>query len=168
MSRRLSSMHCTICYAVRYFHFTLILSSLFQFTVLNTPKSSPSALRPLNMIQALSHPEPGKCSPLFSSHEHQDAQELFQLLTECVKKEAVAVDREGRRDRGLISLHRSSSNCTTDRQVSKSVFDGLTANRRSCVECGYTEAVMHFGFDSWQLTVPRHVVSPLSFPVICN
>lgn len=43
--------------------------------------------------------------------------------------------------------------------IGKSVFDGLTANRRSCVECGYTEAVMHFGFDNWQLAVPRMAVS---------
>ncbi|EKM60024.1 uncharacterized protein PHACADRAFT_250878 [Phanerochaete carnosa HHB-10118-sp] len=39
--------------------------------------------------------------------------------------------------------------------ITKSVFDGLTANRRCCVECGYTEAVMHFSFDSWQLALPR-------------
>lgn len=39
-------------------------------------------------------------------------------------------------------------------EVSKSVFDGLTANRRSCVVCGYTEAVMHFGFDNLQLSLP--------------
>lgn len=50
----------------------------------------------------------------------------------------------------------SSSSLTT-----KSVFDGLTANRRSCVKCGYTEAVMHFGFDNWQLAVPRLAVSKL-------
>ena len=47
--------------------------------------------------------------------------------------------------------------------VTKSVFDGLTANRRSCVKCGYTEAVMHFGFDNWQLAVPRLAVSKLIF-----
>ena len=45
--------------------------------------------------------------------------------------------------------------------ITKSVFDGLTANRRSCVKCGYTEAVMHFGFDNWQLAVPRLAVSNL-------
>ena len=43
--------------------------------------------------------------------------------------------------------------------TTKSVFDGLTANRRSCVNCGYTEAVMHFGFDNWQLAMPRLAVS---------
>ena len=47
--------------------------------------------------------------------------------------------------------------------ITKSVFDGLTANRRSCVKCGYTEAVMHFGFDNWQLAVPRLAVSKLNF-----
>lgn len=46
--------------------------------------------------------------------------------------------------------------------MSVSVFDGLTANRRSCVECGYTEAVMHFAFDSWQLAVPRLAVRRIS------
>lgn len=46
-----------------------------------------------------------------------------------------------------------------NRETEKSVFDGLTANRRSCVVCGYTEAVMHFAFDNWQLAVPRMAVS---------
>ncbi|KAI0298831.1 hypothetical protein BC826DRAFT_996827 [Russula brevipes] len=96
-------------------------------------------------------------SPLFSSREHQDAQELFQLVSECAKKEATAVDREGARDLGFGALASLSSSvtATTSVDVSKGVFDGLTANRRSCCECGYTEAVMHFPFDSWQLNVPR-------------
>jgi hypothetical protein len=42
-------------------------------------------------------------------------------------------------------------------EVSRSVFDGLTANRRSCAVCGYTEAVMHFGFDNLQLSLPQKV-----------
>ena len=111
------------------------------------------------MISALSHPEPGRRVPLFSSREHQDAQELFQLVSEYIKKEATAVDREGARDLGLGALASLSSYPSTAVDVSKGVFDGLTANRRSCCECGYTEAVMHFPFDNWQLTVPR-VVRP--------
>jgi ubiquitin carboxyl-terminal hydrolase 1 len=114
------------------------------------------------MISALSHPEPGRRVPLFSSREHQDAQELFQLVSEYIKKEATAVDREGARDLGLGALASLSSSPSTAVDVSKGVFDGLTANRRSCCECGYTEAVMHFPFDNWQLTVPR-VVRP--FPL---
>lgn len=127
---------------------------------LNTPSSHYRSIRPVEMIAALSQPEPGRRSPLFSSREHQDAQELFQLVSEYIKKEATAVDREGARDLGLgalASLSPSSSTTpvTTSGDVSKGVFDGLTANRRSCCECGYTEAVMHFPFDNWQLTVPR-------------
>lgn len=47
------------------------------------------------------------------------------------------------------------STVAREKDAGKGVFDGLTANRRSCVECGYTEAVMHFAFDNWQLAVPR-------------
>lgn len=113
------------------------------------------------MIDALSNHEPGKKSPLFSSREHQDAQELFQLVSECIKKETSAVDNEGLRDRGLGGL--SQNLPATARELGKNVFDGLTANRRSCVECGYTEAVMHFAFDSWQLNLPRMAVRVTSY-----
>ncbi|KAI9508141.1 hypothetical protein F5148DRAFT_980283 [Russula earlei] len=123
---------------------------------LNNPSSHYRSIRPVNMIAALSHPEPGRRSPLFLSREHQDAQELFQLVSEYIKKEATTVDREGARDLGFGSLGSLSSSIapSTGLDVSKGVFDGLTANRRSCCECGYTEAVMHFLFDNWQLTVP--------------
>ncbi|KAF7969923.1 hypothetical protein HWV62_25524 [Athelia sp. TMB] len=120
---------------------------------LNTPNARPSSLRPVDMINALSNPAPGKHNSLFSSREHQDAQELFQLLSECIKTESAAVDKEGYRDRGLGGL--GAQGREGSGAIGKSVFDGLTANRRSCMECGYTEAVMHFGFDNWQLAVPR-------------
>ncbi|OAX43276.1 cysteine proteinase [Rhizopogon vinicolor AM-OR11-026] len=124
---------------------------------LNLPRSSYHSIRPLDIISALVNHSPGKHNSLFSSREHQDAQELFQLVSECIKKEVASVDKEGHRDRGLggLSQVRSAAN----KEIGKSVFDGLTANRRSCVECGYTEAVMHFPFDSWQLAVPRYVAS---------
>ena len=125
-------------------------------TVLNTPSSSPHAIRPVDIIAALSNHNPGKHNSLFSSREHQDAQELFQLLSECIKSEASAVAKESRRDRGLGGL--TKQDALTVRDLSQTVFDGLTANRRSCMECGYTEAVMHFPFDNWQLAVPRMVV----------
>ncbi|KAF8520812.1 hypothetical protein BU17DRAFT_75586 [Hysterangium stoloniferum] len=122
---------------------------------LNSPTSKPRSLRPHALINALSSPTGSSKSrsALFSSREHQDAQELFQLLSETIKNEAKAVEEEASRDRGLGALSRESSpNYLVGRG---SVFDGLTANRRSCVECGYTEAVMHFAFDNWQLAVPR-------------
>ncbi|KAF9527988.1 hypothetical protein CPB83DRAFT_855133 [Crepidotus variabilis] len=146
------------------------------FKNLNTPKSSYHALRPHSIIQALSSPQPQPAdlsgsfrsttsSSLFNSREHQDAQELFQLVSECIKNEMIIVDKEGLRDRGIAGvLDIKPSNTSQQGQDesmeafknnNKSVFDGLTANRRSCVMCGYTEAVMHFGFDNWQLAVPR-------------
>ncbi|KAI1795104.1 cysteine proteinase [Ganoderma leucocontextum] len=124
---------------------------------LNNPSPHSRALRPTDIIGALSNHNPGKHNSLFSSREHQDAQELFQLLSECVKSEATAVAREIRRDRGLGGLTQKDDR--TSRDLSQTVFDGLTANRRSCVECGYTEAVMHFPFDNWQLAVPRLVAA---------
>lgn len=116
------------------------------------------------MISVLSNHSPNKHNSLFSSREHQDAQELFQLLSECIKNETLAIDKEGHRDRGLggLGLARGESEDGKDGGgIGKSVFDGLTANRRSCMECGYTEAVMHFAFDNWQLAVPRMSVSYL-------
>lgn len=99
----------------------------------------------------------GRTSSLITSREHQDAQELFQLLSECLKNELIAVEKEGSRDRGLGGLEDEDAEVT--RKIGKSVFDGLTANRRSCTVCGYTEAVMHFSFDNWQLAVPVAVRS---------
>ncbi|TFK46934.1 cysteine proteinase [Heliocybe sulcata] len=122
--------------------------------ILNNPRSHSTSIRPLDIINALSDHSPGKRNALFSSREHQDAQELFQLLSECIKKEAMQVDNEGHRDRGLGGLASMSSDINRD--IGKSVFDGLTANRRSCMDCGYTEAVMHFAFDNWQLALPRY------------
>ncbi|KAI0310903.1 hypothetical protein OF83DRAFT_1178094, partial [Amylostereum chailletii] len=125
---------------------------------LNTPQSWSRAVRPHALIEALSQPSSsGQRSPLFSSREHQDAQELFQLVTELLKREALATDREGARDRGFGGLHSHTLPGIAGQDVGKGVFDGLTANRRSCVECGYTEAVMHFSFDNWQLPLPRMV-----------
>ncbi|THG93188.1 hypothetical protein EW145_g8445, partial [Phellinidium pouzarii] len=120
---------------------------------LNIPRSSRSSFRPIPMINALSQPVPGKRSKLFASREHQDAQELFQLLSECLKAESLAIAHEGLRDHGLGAFARAR--VSEGAEVGAGVFDGLTANRRSCVECGYTEAVMHFAFDNWTLSLPR-------------
>ncbi|KAF9463073.1 hypothetical protein BDZ94DRAFT_1236467 [Collybia nuda] len=126
------------------------------FRKLNNPRSSYTAIRPYEIIDALSNQAEGRTNTLLYSREHQDAQELFQLLSECIKNEIAAVDKEGYRDRGLGGLSQASE---TNREIGKNVFDGLTANRRSCVVCGYTEAVMHFALDNWQLAVPRMAAS---------
>uniref|UniRef100_A0A8H8CKW5 ubiquitinyl hydrolase 1 n=1 Tax=Psilocybe cubensis TaxID=181762 RepID=A0A8H8CKW5_PSICU len=151
------------------------------FKNLNTPKSSYHSIRPHGIIAALSSPPPQTTggdstvyrtsTSLFNSREHQDAQELFQLVTECIKNETAAVDRESQRDRGIagvLDLDPTTAKAKAkykeeydvpEMKISKNVFDGLTANRRSCVICGYTEAVMHFGFDNWQLAMPRLATS---------
>lgn len=120
---------------------------------MNTPRSQRTAIRPYTIIDALSNAEQHRRQNLMHSRQHQDAQELFQLLSERLKDEADAITREARRDRGfdVSALFPPSSD---GRGLSRSVFDGLTANRRSCMQCGYTEAVMHFGFDNWQLALP--------------
>lgn len=119
----------------------------------------PTSLRPVTMIDALSAParDGSSKSLLFSSREHQDAQELFQLLSSLIKDEATAVDHEA--EHTFVGLTTALNEGGTKRSkaddaVGKGVFDGLTANRRSCVVCGYTEAVMHFGFDNIQLSLP--------------
>lgn len=147
------SLSYTVCGLFSNIHLLLI-----HWTALNSPSSRPTSLRPTEIIHALSTPTPGfKRGTLFASREHQDAQELFQLITETLKEEALEVDKEANKDRGLsglgsphtVYLHRPA------REPGKGVFEGLTANRRSCVVCGYTEAVMHFAFDNLQLSVPR-------------
>ncbi|KAK0491556.1 hypothetical protein IW261DRAFT_1547588 [Armillaria novae-zelandiae] len=126
------------------------------FHRMNTQTSAPSSIRPVDLISILSSPSSAPFNSLFNSREHQDAQELFQLVSECIKNETINVDKEGLRDHGLNAL---SQEAGINPEIGKSVFDGLTANRRSCVICGYTEAVMHFAFDNWQLAVPRMAMS---------
>lgn len=123
------------------------------FHRLNKPHSSYHVIRPTDIIRVLSSQTEGRSNSLFYSREHQDAQELFQVISECIKNEINAVDKEAYRDRGLGGL--ANIPPETMRDIGKSIFDGLTANRRSCVACGYTEAVMHFALDNWQLAVPR-------------
>lgn len=109
----------------------------------------------MNIIAVLSSTTQNRVNSLFNSREHQDAQELFQVVSEALKNELAAVDKEGLRDRGFGGFGGLQG---TTKEIGKTVFDGLTANRRSCVVCGYTEAVMHFAFDNWQLSVPRMAV----------
>jgi ubiquitin carboxyl-terminal hydrolase 1 len=137
----------------------------FPLLDLNKPHSQHSSIRPVNIINALSAPNPnGTRSRLFSSREHQDAQELFQLLSSMIQEEAVTVDNESLKDPGFAAYDRELlPEAVRKREAAKSVFEGLTANRRSCVECGYTEAVMHFPFDNLTLPVPRAVMHHYTF-----
>ncbi|KAF7352124.1 USP domain-containing protein [Mycena venus] len=94
-----------------------------------------------------------KATALLASHEHQDAQELFQLLSECVREESARVVREGARDRGFGFAQAAAEVAAAEVAAPQSPFDGLTATRRACVRCGYTAAIRHFAFDSIQLAL---------------
>ncbi|QRV72812.1 ubiquitin carboxyl-terminal hydrolase [Ceratobasidium sp. AG-Ba] len=134
---------------------TPVLDALRSVLIdLNTPHRRPSSFRPSEVIKALSDSGPGKRSALFSSREHQDAQELFQLLSSVVRDEAGNVLQERMKERGLGGFATEASTSSDTDIYSRSVFDGLMAQRRSCVDCGYTEAVRHFAFDNISLTVP--------------
>ncbi|KAJ7823513.1 cysteine proteinase [Mycena olivaceomarginata] len=147
---------------------------------LNTPTPTGQPLRALALVEALCTPPPtlsssdssAKANALLASHEHQDAQELFQLLSEAVREESARVAREaGTRGpgRGLafaLALLPPAENqlgggggegadagAGTGVGEKQSPFDGLTATRRACVRCGYTAAIRHFAFDSVQLAL---------------
>ncbi|KAG9120927.1 hypothetical protein FRC07_003334 [Ceratobasidium sp. 392] len=134
---------------------TPVLDALRSVLIdLNTPHRRPSSFRPSEVIKALSDSDSGKRSALFASREHQDAQELFQLLSSVVRDEAANVLQERMRERGLGGFAVEAPGNSDVDVHSRSVFDGLMAQRRSCVECGYTEAVRHFAFDNVSLSVP--------------
>jgi hypothetical protein len=162
----------------RAYHFWRPPNTDFYFLALNTPRKKPTTLKPLPLIEALSSPPPinpsshppssSRTSALFASREHQDAQELFVLLSERVKEEASAVERELKQSkvglRGFDSRTLQKARMGgSENGRTKNPFDGLTANRRSCVQCGYTEAVMHFHFSCWSLSLPRAVSV---FPIV--
>ncbi|KAJ7189712.1 hypothetical protein GGX14DRAFT_408584 [Mycena pura] len=49
-------------------------------------------------------PHIARAAALLASHGHQDAQELFQLISECVREDNVRVLREGVRDGGFSGV----------------------------------------------------------------
>ena len=82
---------------------------------------------------------------------HQDSHEFFLLLADSLRSEVSAVEGEVRRGRFTLGLGYTPVGGQV--QIPQWPFQGLTANRRSCVECGYTECVRHLGFSCWSLTL---------------
>ncbi|CDH49048.1 cysteine proteinase [Lichtheimia corymbifera JMRC:FSU:9682] len=128
--------------------------------LLTRPLSKRSTFRPKELVAAMNNRR-------ISSHDQQDAQELFQLITsaldlEChqnTKKSAVSLglkdilhfDGEKPSRRRLFFSLFSSKN---DDPRLENPFTGLLANRLSCMQCGYTEAIRHFSFNNVQLVLP--------------
>lgn len=112
--------------------------------LLTRPLSKRSTFRPKELVAAMNNRR-------ISSHDQQDAQELFQLITsaldvEChqnTKKSAVSLglkdilhlDGEKPNRRPLFFSLFSSKN---DDSRLENPFTGLLANRLSCMQCGYT------------------------------
>ncbi|KAJ7636341.1 hypothetical protein FB45DRAFT_828651 [Roridomyces roridus] len=141
-------------------------------TQLDTPASRGRALRATALVEALctsnsssssssvgassfwskSSTSNARAAALLASHEHQDAQEFFQLISECVREERARVVAECTREFGLVgALEETDVGEEDELGLPLSPFDGLTATRRACVRCGYTAAIRHFAFDTLQL-----------------
>lgn len=99
-------------------------------------RPSDTAFRPSELVSIL--------SSCLINKEQQDAQELFQLIS-------TALDNENQ------LVHKQQGNS----KVLENPFTGLLANRLSCMQCGYTEAIRHFPFNNVQLTLPSHDTTTL-------
>ncbi|KAJ7808957.1 hypothetical protein B0H14DRAFT_3760728 [Mycena olivaceomarginata] len=131
------------------------------------PPLTPLHLRLLPLFAVFSHervsgvhaaprctpPAPGRtCS---SRRKHQDAQELFQLLSDAVRGLAFALallpPAEDQLGGGGGEDADAGAGAGTRVGEKQSPFDGLTATWRACVRCGYTAAIRHFAFDrAWR------------------
>ncbi|KAJ7195615.1 hypothetical protein GGX14DRAFT_545844 [Mycena pura] len=115
-----------------------------------SPVSAPTAFWDARASSSTT-PHIAQVAALLASHEHQDAQDLFQLLSECVREENTRIGHEGARDRGFAGVAAAAAPADDDAQAGVlSSFDGLTATR-ACLHYGYTAAMCHFVFDTVQL-----------------
>lgn len=116
-----------------------------------TPRQLTEALAKVSLSNGL--------RSLVGAHQQQDAHELFVLLEGAIEDElqAVLAERDSMLDSRSWGLRAASQPSLSAYPPAdpQNPFRGLTAQRTSCVTCGYTEAVRHFAFDELSLTVPR-------------
>lgn len=110
-------------------------------------------LRPTEIVSAMSS------NRRVINREQQDAQELFQLISGELDNENQLAHKKQGGFRDLLNMKSSSSLFSLKPKTLKSTsidnpFTGLLANRLSCTECGYTEAIRHFSFNNVQLSLP--------------
>jgi ubiquitin carboxyl-terminal hydrolase 1 len=145
---------------------------------LNTPCSSrPAPVRPYHFIEALS--QLPSVRRLLQTREHQDAHELFLLLTNAVAEELKSLEKERRIDRGLSVIldgtkiqrdkdGNSNIQVIKDKGIEKerllSPWEGLTAIRRNCLVCGWCEVIRHEVTGAIDVTVPMNVGRTQSMP----
>lgn len=162
-------------------HFPLVsFKALTRFrTELNTPSSSfrPQPLRPYALVDALSTLP--SVRRLLQTREHQDAHELFLLLTNAISEELGKLDVECRKDRGLAEIMQFRNVVLSQLKKDKSggnlehvpigrwkgkektrilsPWEGLSANRRSCLKCGWCEGIRYETMGAIDVTLPNSV-----------
>jgi ubiquitin carboxyl-terminal hydrolase 1 len=113
---------------------------------------------------------------LLQTREHQDAHELFLLLTNAISEELGKLDVECRKDRGLAEvmqfrhavLSQLKEHVPIGRWKAKektriiSPWEGLSANRRSCLKCGWCEGIRYETMGAIDVTLPNTVSSVIA------
>lgn len=115
---------------------------------------------------------------LLHTREHQDAHELFLLLTNAISEELGKLDLERRKDRGLAEVMQFRKMRLAQRDGSKtggrnghhvgrwsgneknrilSPWEGLSANRRICLKCGWCEGIRYETMGAIDVTLPSSV-----------
>ncbi|KAH8927381.1 cysteine proteinase [Atractiella rhizophila] len=143
---------------------------------LNTPQPRRTTLQSTSVGAALLTAE-GKSHLHINSADQQDAQEFFVILTDAVNEELEkSVKRKRRLERqgseGLRELFNSTGIETPKSEVStlslasqlhssmdrrrhlRTPFTALMAQKVSCTDCGYTEAIHHYPSHHLTLSVP--------------
>lgn len=164
----------------------LLVSLLFLAIELNTPSTSsyPPPLRPHALVDAFSALP--SVRRLLSTRDHQDAHELFLLLASAISDELTRLAKERRRDLGFAgpiplltptaatpagaSLAsavswtsipsgrvQTGSRKGKEREKILSPWEGLSANRRTCLKCGWCEGVRYETLGALDVAVPMSV-----------
>ncbi|KTW26674.1 hypothetical protein T552_02683 [Pneumocystis carinii B80] len=83
-------------------------------------------------------------------YEQQDAQEFFQILTTQLNTEILRMSKKCTEKGFSDSIKTRSEICNIENEI-KSPFDGLMANRLECINCGFSEGIIHSSFTSVSL-----------------
>lgn len=112
-------------------------SLLYTLSLLSSPSRRRSCFRPRHIVRAMSNHR------RVINREQQDAQELFQLLSSAVNEEERSVIQY-ERNHGLSQALVKPSNIKERNPTNPLI--GLSANRLSCLQCGYTVSYFVFCF----------------------
>ncbi|CCJ30728.1 unnamed protein product [Pneumocystis jirovecii] len=92
-------------------------------------------------------------------YEQQDAQEFFQILTMQLNAEILKMSKRHTEKGFSDSIKTRPENFNIKNEI-KSPFDGLMANKLECMNCGFSEGIIHSLFTSVSL--------PLSSKELCS